>query len=100
MTRAGGSSHAAPTRLTLPHSIRCRRSGLLAAPSRRGTGGTQGACDGVLTLDWNAFVSGKPYHLGAPFSGGETVWVQCIYRDPPVPPTTSMSDALVFSVCP
>lgn len=80
-------------------SFKCVASPVQRTPLQY-AGGTQGSCDGVMTLDWNQFIANRPNALGNPFVGGETLWVQCVYRDPPAPPTTSMSDALVFSVCP
>jgi hypothetical protein len=58
------------------------------------SGGTNNACDGSLTLDTH------PGALGNPFAGGETVWTQGWFRDPPAPKTTNLSDALEFVVCP
>jgi hypothetical protein len=62
--------------------------------------GTLGACDGALALDWNAFIASSPSALGNPFAGGEQVWIQAWFRDPPSPKTTSLSNALQFVVCP
>jgi Tol biopolymer transport system component len=74
------------------------------APTQRLTtqssGGTAGACDGVLSEDWNAYVAAHPSTLGAPFAGGETVWAQGWYRDPPSAKTTALSNGLVFTVAP
>ncbi len=58
------------------------------------TGGTNAQCDGVLNLDWNAFISANPGALGAPFSSGDPLWAQGWFRDPPAPRTTNLSDAL------
>lgn len=73
-------------------------------PSQRGpigtSGGTTNACDGSLSLDWNAFRASSPTILGAPFQGGETVWIQAWFRDPPAPKSTSLSNALTFTVAP
>ncbi len=62
--------------------------------------GTAGACDGELALDWNAFIAARPGALGQPFSGGETVWAQAWWRDPPSAKTTALSEGLVFVVTP
>jgi hypothetical protein len=62
--------------------------------------GSFNACDGSFSLDWNAYVAGNPGALGVPFAGGESVWIQAWFRDPPSPKTTSLSNALVFTVCP
>jgi len=94
-----GVSGPSATPWGLKPSFKCVASPVQRTPLQA-AGGTVGLCDGVLTLDWNAFVSSRPKALGGPFTGGETVWAQCIFRDPPIPPTTSMSDAMVFSLCP
>lgn len=94
-----GIAGSSATPWGLRSSFKCVASPVQRTPLQY-AGGTQGSCDGVMTLDWNQFISSRPFALGAPFVGGETLWVQCVYRDPPVPPTTSMSDALFFSVCP
>jgi carboxypeptidase T len=78
---------------------------LCVAPPRQrtpaqGSGGSAGACDGVLALDWNAFVASHPNALGVPFSAGDELWIQAWFRDPPSPAATSLSDALEASVCP
>jgi choice-of-anchor B domain-containing protein len=74
------------------------------APTQRTSpqlsGGTSGACDGSLGLDWNQFIATHPSALGAPFSAGEDVWSQAWFRDPPSPGTTSLSNALRFTVGP
>jgi hypothetical protein len=64
------------------------------------SGGTAGACDGALSIDWNAYLAANPGALGAPFVGGETVWSQAWFRDPPASKTTNLSDGLRFTVCP
>ncbi|MCY3001624.1 MAG: hypothetical protein NTV21_07460 [Planctomycetota bacterium] len=73
-------------------------------PSQRGpiatSGGSTNACDGSLTLDWNTFRASSPTILGAPFQGGESLWIQAWFRDPPAPKSTSLSNALTFIVAP
>jgi hypothetical protein len=64
------------------------------------SGGTLNLCDGALSLDWNAYIASNPTALGNPFAGGESVWIQAWFRDPPAPKTTSLSNALHFTVCP
>jgi hypothetical protein len=58
------------------------------------SGGTSGACDGQLLLDWNAFQAAFPGSLGSPWSVGDSVYAQGWYRDPAAPKTTNLSDAL------
>jgi hypothetical protein len=74
------------------------------APTQRmgvqNTGGTLNACDGSLSVDWNAFIASNPGALGNPFLAGQPVYAQGWFRDPPAPKTTSLSNALQFTVCP
>jgi hypothetical protein len=64
------------------------------------SGGTVNACNGVLSLDWNAYIAAHPSALGAPFSAGQHVYAQAWLRDPPSPKTTMLSNALEFVVQP
>ena len=80
-------------------SFMCVKSPLERTPVQN-SGGTFAACDGALSLDWNLFVASNPLALGNPFAGGETVWAQGWFRDPPSPKTTSLSDGLEFVVAP
>jgi hypothetical protein len=77
-------------------SFRC-----VAGPVRRTgsqtSGGTTGACDGVLTLDFNAWMQTYP---GKAPPVGEFAHMQAWFRDPPAPKTSSLSDGLRFAVCP
>lgn len=74
------------------------------APTQRmgaqNAGGADGACDGVLTEDWNAYIANHPSALGQPFSQGETAWAQAWFRDPAAPKTTNLSNALEFTLAP
>jgi hypothetical protein len=64
------------------------------------SGGTTGACDGQLTLDWNAYQSTHPGALGNPWSAGDMAWVQAWYRDPPAVKTTNLSGGLELTYKP
>ncbi|MCC7012419.1 MAG: hypothetical protein IT454_07665 [Planctomycetes bacterium] len=66
----------------------------------RSSGGTSGACDGQLTLDWNAFHAAHPYALGAPWQAGDIVYVQGWFRDALACKSTAMSDALALKLVP
>jgi hypothetical protein len=68
--------------------------------SAKTSGGTNGACDGTFREDWNAFRSARPAALGQPFAGGEMVWAQGWFRDPPAPKATALTGGLMFSVSP
>jgi Tol biopolymer transport system component len=62
--------------------------------------GTASACDGVLSVDWNAYVASHPNALGVPFSVGAVVEAQAWFRDPAAVKTTNLSNGLEFIVCP
>ena len=83
----------------LSSSFMCVKSPLERTPVQN-SGGTLGACDGVLSLDWNAYISTHPSALGNPFVGGETVFAQGWFRDPPSTKTTNLSNGLEFDVQP
>ena len=61
--------------------------------------GTGGACDGTFGQDLNAYWAARPAHNPGP---GATVQAQLWYRDPlnTSNQTTSLSDALEFTLCP
>ena len=71
-----------------------KRAGLLAG------GGTPGACDGSLALDLNTFWSTAAASKLP--TAGQQVALQLWYRDPASTSnqTTSLSDGLLFTVCP
>jgi hypothetical protein len=74
------------------------------APTQRmapqNSGGSIGACNGVLSIDWNAFQTMYPAALGNPWNAGDKVWVQGWFRDPPAPKTTNLSDGLELTYVP
>ncbi len=80
-------------------SIKC-----VANPTQRlntvTSGGTAGACDGVLSTDWNAWRAAHSGALGSPFTAGQTFHVQAWFRDPPAPKSTNLSNGLTFTLCP
>jgi hypothetical protein len=75
------------------------------APPRQRTGvvyagGTSGACDGSIALDFNAWRASHPFALGAPFAAGDVVWAQVWYRDSGVAAGTNFTEAVQFMTCP
>lgn len=76
----------------------------LAPPIQRtgtsNTGGTSGACDGVLSLDWNAFMATNVGALGQPRGAGQVFQAQAWYRDPSAVKTSNLSQALEFTLAP
>jgi hypothetical protein len=64
------------------------------------SGGTNGACDGSLTLNWNAFQLAHPGALGQPWSAGATADLQAWFRDPPSCKATSLSNAVELTYQP
>jgi hypothetical protein len=64
------------------------------------SGGSPGLCNGLISEDWNLFIATHASALGQPFFGGETVWAQGWFREPPSAKTTALSNGLVFAVAP
>lgn len=74
------------------------------APTQRAgsqnSGGTAGACDGTMTLDWNAWQLAHPGALGQVWVAFNQAYVQAWYRDPPACKTTNLSNALKLTYQP
>lgn len=68
--------------------------------STQSSGGTNGACDGTLALDWRAFMSANPGALGQPLAAGQVFEGQFWFRDPPAAKTTNLTNALEWTLCP
>lgn len=68
--------------------------------SAQSSGGTNAACNGLLSEDWLAFLAANPTSLGAPFSPGTPINAQGWYRDPSAVKTTNLSNALEFVLVP
>lgn len=64
------------------------------------SGGSTGACNGQLTLDWNAFQTTFPGSLGNPWTAGDEAYVQGWFRDPTSCKTTSLSNAVILTYQP
>jgi hypothetical protein len=80
-------------------SFLCVKSPTQRTPTQN-SGGTINTCNGSFSIDWNAYIANTAGALGTPFVGGETVYAQGWFRDPPAPKTTNLSNALQFLVCP
>jgi hypothetical protein len=80
-------------------SFACVKSPTQRTPSS-GTGGTSGACDGAMSLDFLDYLATHASALGQPLAAGELVWWQAWFRDPPAPNTTNLSNALQLTMCP
>ncbi|MBM3991728.1 MAG: hypothetical protein FJ298_12065 [Planctomycetes bacterium] len=74
------------------------------APTQRTTtqnsGGTAGACNGLLTLNWNTFQASNPTALGNPWATGSLAQVQAWFRDPPAGKSTNLSDGIEMTYVP
>ena len=74
------------------------------APTQRtgsqSSGGTLGACNGSLVLDWNAWRAAHPAGVGSPFAAGLVIDAQGWFRDPPAVKTTSLSNGIEFTLQP
>ena len=64
------------------------------------SGGTSGACNGALGLNWDLFQQTHPNALGAPWTAGEAAFVQAWIRDPASPGNTTLSNAVVLQFQP
>ncbi len=58
------------------------------------TGGTNGACNGTLALDFDDWAATHPNAIGYPWNAGAKAWVQGWFRDPPACKTTSLSEGV------
>lgn len=63
------------------------------------TGGA-GTCGGSLAIDLAAWIAANPAALGAPFAGGEQLFIQGWYRDFTAPLGTSLTSAWTVAVSP
>lgn len=91
-------------RLALPwwsgsSSYLCVRLPVQRAPAAN-SGGSAGACDGALALDWRAYMASNAGALGNPLVVGQIVDAQAWFRDPPSPKGSSLSNALEFVTLP
>jgi hypothetical protein len=99
--RSGSFFYGASGRNTSPFGagVLCvrqpiRRLGIAAS------GGTAGACDGVLTRDWSAFVAGDALALGQPFFAGQRLQAQGWIRDPLQQGGVALTGGLEFEMQP
>jgi hypothetical protein len=79
-------------------SVLCVKSPLQRT-SAQPSGGTNGQCDGVLTINLDTWL-GAHGGLGHPFVPGQIVDAQGWFRDPPAAKTTNLSGGLEWVVCP
>lgn len=80
-------------------SVLCVK-GPLQRTGVQNTGGTNAACDGAFSLDWNAFLASRPRALGNPLSVGQMVWAQAWILDNGVAKGGQLSNALEIGVHP
>jgi subtilisin-like proprotein convertase family protein len=82
-------------------SFLCVKGPLQRSPTQDSGGDPlNGACEGALSLDWNAFQLADPTAVGNPFAVGQDVFVQGWFRDPPAPRTTNLSNAIQLTCQP
>jgi hypothetical protein len=103
--RAGLIYYGVTGRAALPWGVGGTSLTCVKVPSQRmsasaSSGGTAGACDGVLSEDWRAFVATHPSATGNPLQAGVQVNAQGWFRDPPAVKSTNLSNALEFVVLP
>lgn len=95
----GLGSNNVPWCTTGGNSFLCVKSPTSRTGSQS-SGGTAGACDGSLSVDWNAFQIANPGSLGQPWAAGAKAYVQGWFRDPPACKTTFLSQALEMTYVP
>jgi hypothetical protein len=64
------------------------------------SGGTVDTCSGTYAVDMANYLSTRPTALGNPRYAGEVFNAQLWFRDPPAPSTSSLSNALQFTLAP
>jgi hypothetical protein len=94
-----GLTQAAMPWATGSTSFLCVKAPTQRTPTQS-SNGTAGLCDGALTLDLNAYLTGNPGSLGQPFAAGNKIYAQAWYRDPPAPKTTNLSDGVELTFQP
>jgi hypothetical protein len=94
-----GLTQAATPWATGSTSFLCVKAPTQRTPTQS-SGGTAGLCDGSLSLDLNAYLTGNPGSLGQPFAAGNKIYAQAWYRDPPAPKTTNLSDGVELTFQP
>jgi len=77
-------------------SFLCIKAPHLNLGGVQNSGGTLGACDGVIQVDFLTWAIAQAW----PLAVGSNVWVQTFYKDPPAPKTINLSDALEFTIVP
>jgi hypothetical protein len=80
-------------------STRCVDLPAQRTPSANASGDL-GQCNGVHSLDWNAWRAANPSGIGSPYASGVTLYAQTWFRDPPAATGTNLSDARSFTLCP
>lgn len=62
------------------------------------TGGSAGACDGLTSVDWNAWRALHPQALGSPFAAGAVLFAQAFVRDGAAPSSSVFANAVKFTL--
>jgi hypothetical protein len=95
----GLQSNAIPWCTTGGNSMLCVKSPT-SRTGNQNSGGTAGACNGSMVLNWDAFQIANPSGLGQPWAAGNHAFVQGWFRDPPACKTTFLSQALDMTYAP
>ena len=95
----GLAAVAVPWCSTSGSSYLCVKAPLMRT-GLQNSGGTLGACNGTLRLDWNAFQLANPNALGAPWLASERAYAQAWFRDPSSCKTTGLSNAVELTYQP
>jgi hypothetical protein len=79
-------------------SFRCVKSPTKRLGAPQNSGGNAGLCDGSYVINWDAFQAANPTALGNPWTAGDKVFVQSMYRDPAAVKTLNLSNALELTL--
>lgn len=77
-------------------SFLCIKAPQMKLGPGQNSGGTLGACDGVIQVDFLSYMAST----GSTLVPGTTFYVQTFYTDPPAIKGISLSDALMFTIVP
>jgi hypothetical protein len=80
-------------------SFQCVRQPLQRTGTQN-SAGTSGGCDGLLFVDWSAWIASHPGAVGTPVASGQLIDAQAWYRDPASPGQSNLSNAVEFTVQP
>jgi hypothetical protein len=95
----GVSGPSAQVWATGSSSFKCVRQPVQRVAPQN-SGGTVDTCSGTYAIDLANYLATRPTAVGNPRFAGEVFNAQLWFRDPPAPSTSSLSNALQFTLAP